>query len=396
MRNMLRADSRPAGRGWGPAARVETGPAPARVRVWDRVVRLFHWSLVAAIALAAGSGFLGEATSIDIHVWAGTAALALVAARVIWGFLGTRHARFSDFVAGRRAILAHLAGLATGRAERHRGHNPLGGAMILALLAAIVAVTMTGVVVLGGTLKAGPLAFATRFSTGGSARELHESLAVVLLALIGLHVAGAVFESWRTRENLVRAMVDGRKEVRPGDRASRPAAARPALAVAIAASLFAACGALVWVYAARPALGVPVAPLDPAYQAECGACHDAYHPSLLPRASWAALMAGLDDHFGENASLDSQARRHIAAYLAANAAEAYDTQAANRLRRVDAQNPFTITAAPFWRRAHRDVAKAEFASKAVRGRGHCEACHGDAARGRFYPGAIDIPSRSRL
>ena len=271
----------------------------------------------------------------------------------------------------------------------------VGGAMILALFAVVVAVTGTGVVVLGGVLKSGPLAFATSFATGWDARAIHKLLAIGLLVLIALHVAGAAFESWRTRENLVRAMVDGRKEVRPGDHATRTTAIRPVLTVAIAITLFAASGAIVSVLAARPPLGAPTAALDPTYKAECAACHIAYHPSLLPRASWVALMAGLDDHFGENASLDPETRRHIASYLAANAAEVYDTKPANRLRRIDPEKPFTITATLFWTRTHGDVPKAVFASKAVGGRGNCEACHGDAAQGRFYPGAIGIPEEAR-
>ncbi len=378
-----------------PPAPAGARRGPVLVPVWDRFVRLFHWSLATAIAAAAGSGFLGKATWIDVHVWTGAAALALVAARVVWGFLGTTHARFSDFAAGRRTILAHLFGLATGMAERHRGHNPLGGVMILALLAVIVAVTSTGVVVLGGMLKAGPLAFATSFATGSTALTLHEGLAIALLAMIGLHVAGAVFESGRARENLVLAMVHGRKERRPGDHAARTMRARPVAAVAITGMLLAASGTLVAVLAGRPRLGAPTAALDLTYKAECAACHIAYHPSLLPRASWTALMAGLDDHFGENASLDPATRWHIASYLAANAAEAYDTKAANRLRRIDSAKPFTITATPFWKRTHGAVPKRVFASKAVGGQGNCEACHGDAARGRFYPGAIDIPEETR-
>lgn len=377
------------------SVRASARPGPVLVTVWDRFVRLFHWSLVSAIAISAGSGFLGDSTWIDIHVWAGAAALALVVARVIWGFLGTTHARFADFIPGWRAVRAHLSSLATGKAERHRGHDPLGGAMILALLAVIVAVTITGVVTFGGVLKSGPLAFATSYAIGWDAREVHELLAIGLLVLIGLHVAGAIFESWRTRENLVNAMVDGRKEARPGDCVSRRTPARPVLAVALTGTLLAASGTLVGLLAARAPLGAPTAALDPTYKAECAACHVAYHPSLLPRASWVTLMADLQDHFGENASVDPETGRRIASYLAANTAEAYDTKPANRLRRVDPEKPFTITAAPYWKRVHRNVPEAAFNLKAVGGRGNCDACHGDAAQGRFYPGAIDIPEETR-
>ncbi len=375
-------------------ARIES-EVPARVVVWDRVVRGFHWSLVAAIALAAVTGFFAGAPWIDVHVWAGAAAAALVAGRFVWGFLGSTHARFADFVVSPATALAHVRVLFTGRAHRHRGHNPLGGVMILALLAVIAAIAVSGALALGGAEKAGPFAFLTTFATGVQAREVHEALAYVLVGLIVLHVAGAVFESRRTRENLVRAMLDGRKQIRRGDHPARPAAARPRLAAAVAAIVFVATAGMIAMLSQWPGLGVPLAKVDPVYAAECGACHTAYHPSLLPKASWAALTADLANHFGEDASLDAAATARITNYLVTNAAETADTLAANRLRRVDAAKPFTITATPFWRRRHGDIADAVFASKAVGGRGNCVACHADARSGRFYPGNIQIPTEAR-
>jgi len=363
--------------------------------VWDLVVRVFHWSLVAAIAAAAATGFLADASWIDVHVWAGTAAAGLVSLRIVWGFLGTTHARFAGFVAGPTAIVAHLRRLRLGTAERHRGHNPLGAAMVLLLLLTIIAIAATGVIVFGGKLKAGPLAFMTSFSTGRTAGEVHELLALFLLGLVALHVTGAIFESRRTRENLVRAMIDGRKEARATDPLPERRQAHPLQSTSILAVFFLAAAGAVWSLAAKPGLGVPAGALDPTYVKECAACHVAYHPSLLPRASWAELMAGLDDHFGENASLDSATAAGIAGYLEDNATEAYDTKPANMLRRVTADKPFTITSAPFWIRTHAAIPDSVFAAKAVGLRGNCEACHGDARSGRFYPGAIDIPQETK-
>jgi cytochrome b len=365
-----------------------------KVLVWDRFVRVFHWLLVAATATAAATGFLADASWMEVHVWAGVAAAALIVLRIVWGFLGTTHARFGDFIAGPATILRHLRGLLSGTAERHRGHNPLGGVMILAILLGIAAVTLTGVVALGGVLKAGPLAFATTFATGWAAREMHEFLALLVVGLAGVHVAGAIFESRRTRENLMRAMVDGRKEARDTDRASTPRRARPLLAAAIAAGLLAASAGEIWVLAAKPGLGVPPAALDPIYFEECSACHVAYHPSLLPRASWRRLMAALEDHFGENASLDAKSEAAITAYLQENAAEAYDTKPANLFRRVAPETPLSIVATPFWIRAHIDIPDAVFATSSVGGRGNCEACHADARTGRFSPGSIHILKES--
>jgi hypothetical protein len=268
--------------------------------------------------------------------------------------------------------------------------------MILALLAVVIALTATGAVVLGGVLKSGPFAFATSFAIGWGVREVHKILAVALLAMIGLHVAGAVFESLRTRENLVRAMVHGRKEIRPGDAGPPRKVARPALAGIVTTLLLMAGAGTVYALAQRPCLGVPRAKLDPAYAAECGACHITYHPSLAPAATWSAIMANLTDHFGDNAEADAATASHIRAYLLAHSAEHYDTLPANRLRRIDPADPLRITATPFWQHMHRRIPDSVFAAKQVVARSNCSACHHDVASGLFKPTAIEIPEDAEL
>lgn len=362
--------------------------------VWDPFVRLFHWGLAGCVAAAAVTGFLLDATWIEVHLWAGTVGLTLVAARTLWGFWGPTHARFADFVTGPRAALAHLRDLRDGRVHRHRGHNPLGGLMVVTLMTVVALLALTGALAYGGVLKSGPFAFAASFAEGRTAREIHEALAIGLLALVALHVGGVVFESRRLRENLARAMIDGRKAVRPGDAPTRPVRARTGAAILVGAGVFAVTAAVAGKLAERPAANMPVATLDPTYVAECGACHTAYHPSLLPRASWRALMAGLDDHFGEDAWLPEETVAEIGAWLDANAAESADTLPANLLRRVNPENPIAITATPFWTRMHAEIPDAVFASAPVGGRGRCQACHADAASGRFHPSAIAIPKET--
>ncbi len=300
-------------------AAVPRGRAP--VRVWDRWVRLFHWTLVAAVTVAAVTGFLMDARAIDLHVWAGTLIAALVLARLVWGFLGGRFARFAGFVPAPGAALAHLDELLRNRAARHLGHNPLGGLMIVALLGLLAAIAISGAMVLGGVFRVGPLAPTTGYAVGRALMTLHKLLALGLLVLIALHIAGAVYESLRTRENLVLAMVTGRKRRRPGDQAPPPVRPQPVLAVAIMLLVLAVVAGWASQMALRPLPAAPVAIGGSAYQAQCGDCHAAFHPSLLPAASWAQLMAHLDQHFGEDASLPPADTAEIASWLAAHAAE---------------------------------------------------------------------------
>jgi cytochrome b len=172
-------------------------------RVWDLAVRLFHWSLVASFAIA----WISAEEWQDLHLWAGYAAAALVAFRLVWGLAGTRYARFRQFVRRPRVVVAYLRDVLSGREARYLGHNPAGGAMILALLLALAGLCLTGWL------------YTTDAYWGVEwVEETHELLANLLLALVGLHVLGVLLASLRHRENLVRAMITGRKRpAAPGD-----------------------------------------------------------------------------------------------------------------------------------------------------------------------------------
>jgi cytochrome b len=357
---------------------------PGSIKVWDGFVRSFHWLLVTAVTVAGVTGFLAGARTIDIHIWAGTVGAVLVFLRVIWGFMGSGPARLSDFVKGPRVAFAHLR---DGR--RHLGHNPLGGWMVLALMLMILALGATGALVLGGVFHAGPAKALMTVAQGFGLREVHEALAFLLLALIAGHLGGVVYESLRSRENLARAMVTGRKTTRVGDWPLSVEHAAPLAAAMIAAGCLAvaAIGASTLAKAQLPY--PPVAIAGSTYADVCAECHIAFHPSLLPASSWEDLMATLGDHFGEDASLGQAQVDEISVYLAAHSSA--DTKPARLFARVNEDKPGQITATPAWERIHSDLADATFEAAPVYSRSNCAACHGDAESGWFYPGRIDLP-----
>jgi cytochrome b len=169
---------------------------PAQVRVWDPVVRLFHWTVVAGCVLNLAVFTDGKGA----HRWIGYAVALALVIRVVWGFVGPRHARFADFVPGPSALLTYLKALARGQAPRFLGHNPAGAVMMLALMALLAGVSLTGWML---TLDA--------WFGNDALEELHEALANTILAFAGVHVAAALFESWKHGENLVTSMITGRK-----------------------------------------------------------------------------------------------------------------------------------------------------------------------------------------
>lgn len=199
----------------------------AQIKVWDPLLRIFHWSLVAAFTLA----YVTEDEWQNLHVWAGYIVAGLITFRLVWGFVGPQHARFSDFLFTPATVISYLKEMVALRAKRYIGHNPAGGAMVLALLLSLAATTLSGMQLYAVEENAGPFAqielnslspIASAMADedehegeghkeGGVWKEVHEFFANFTLLLVVLHIAGVVVSSLAHNENLPRAMVTGKK-----------------------------------------------------------------------------------------------------------------------------------------------------------------------------------------
>jgi cytochrome b len=180
-----------------------TGQAGARkTLVWDAPARVFHWLMVLSFA---GAYITAESERWRLlHVTLGYTMAGLVGFRILWGLVGTRHARFASFVRGPAAVERYLLAILRGQPEHHVGHNPAGALAIVALLGLTLAIAATG--------------WSVYNEIGGHGlEELHEASAQLMLALVGVHVAGVLLAGWLHNENLVAAMIDGRKAARPED-----------------------------------------------------------------------------------------------------------------------------------------------------------------------------------
>ena len=180
-----------------PLSSASTATGQARVRVWDRFVRVFHWSLVLCFFTAYFSTVGGPRW---LHEVSGYAALVLVAARIVWGFIGAGHARFASFVPQPTAFIRYVGAMLRGREPRHLGHNPAAAVMILFLLAMVIGIGATGWMM------------STDAWWGNETVEtVHSLLVDATLLAVAVHVAAAVYESLKHRENLVWSMVTGTK-----------------------------------------------------------------------------------------------------------------------------------------------------------------------------------------
>lgn len=181
--------------------------------VWDRFLRFFHWTLVLGFATAFISG---EEHASTIHALVGYMLCVLLAARVYWGFKGSEYARFRSFIFPVGEALAYLRAMLKGNPGHYFGHNPAGALMVFTLLGVLVAIFVSGLLTQGTIDFEGPLVFlANRVSDDASYvfRHLHEFLTHAALVLVGLHLLGVLVGSIQHKENLVRAMLTGKKLV---------------------------------------------------------------------------------------------------------------------------------------------------------------------------------------
>ena len=175
------------------------------VRVWDLPTRLFHWLLVLLVAAGVFTGFVSPEWWMGIHVWAGYGLVALMVFRLVWGVVGSEYSRVVSFIYPPRDTVEHLRGLLLLRPPHYVGHNPTGALMVFALTGVLIALVVTGLLVLGGEEKQGPLAAVIGYSVGSAAKRVHLWLTILLLAMVACHIGGVVAESVLGRDNLVRA-----------------------------------------------------------------------------------------------------------------------------------------------------------------------------------------------
>lgn len=214
------------------------------VRIWDMATRLVHWLMVVLIAV---SWWTAENGELEYHRYSGYTLLGLLVFRLYWGFAGSSTARFANFVKGPRTILAYVRQLPSRVADRSHlstpGHNPLGALSVIALLALLIAQVVLGLFAVDfDGIESGPLSHLVSFEAGRACADLHEDLFNVLLAFICLHVAAVLFYLLYKRDNLIAAMIHGKRKAATDVSAAPAFASLPRLVIGIVLA-----GFVVWI-----------------------------------------------------------------------------------------------------------------------------------------------------
>jgi cytochrome b len=379
-----------------------------RTLIWDLPTRLFHWTLASSFAVAWLTSEGDQWRS--LHVFFGYLLLALVVFRLVWGYTGSHFSRFSSFWFSPKEAFDYLKQVAAGCAPRHIGHNPSGSLAIYLLLALALAVGISGVVTLGGDEQQGLAAGWFTFAQIQLLRTLHNFGATGMLLVVIGHLTGVVVESVLHKENLARSMVTGYKQA-PSQTPEAQAHIRVALVMLLVILAFAGW----WFYYvvdrnidAQPwHLSSETGPGDDAHvrfvgkqladnaqwRDECGSCHAAFYPALLPGRSWAKIMIEQNQHFGTDLGLDAATTAVVLKFLLDNAADKHLTEAGFK---IDRSIPLgvtllRITETPKWQEKHREIEPADWANPQVKSKNNCPACHTDADAGTFEDGAMTIP-----
>jgi len=362
--------------------------------IWDLPTRLFHWLMVLSFAIAWLS--YDDNRFLFVHVFAGYIFLGLLLFRFLWGFIGTQYARFHSFSSDWSSVTAYLKALLNGTAMRHIGHNPAGGWAIFVMLFMGIIMSLAGVLTLGGEEGHGLFKHIISFNAGIIAHEVHETLAWAMLIFVGIHLLGVVIESLYHKDNLIWSMITGYKE---GDAGVASVRGHHLLGLFIVSVVSIAALSYFRGYITetvdhlyQPYKG-PDLPDNALWREECGECHFAYHPTLLPLRSWEKIFREQHEHFGDDLDLDDETIHKLSEFHFRYSAESALTEPARKILYYTPQNetPIRVTETHYWAKKHKDIAEPYWRHKKVRTKGNCSACHLDSDRGTYEDSDMRLP-----
>jgi cytochrome b len=370
-----------------------------KVYVWTVPTRVFHALLVLFTMIAFITAEWDEL--LTLHAAFGAAIGVLVLYRIVWGLIGPKYSRFSDFNLSVSALKEYLFSLFNPK-KKYVGHNPAASFAMVGIIVVLLLLTVTGLLTYGIQENRGIFAFLHHsfFREMEIFEEIHEFLGTLLWLLIGAHVGGVLFDRLlHAREGTLTSILDGHKNME-GESAKLNLFQKAAALLGIGLSLFVLVYALSGegnIVTAGYHKAVDYKQENPLFVSECASCHTLYPPSLLPKHSWELMMADLGNHFGDDASLAQPAQQSILAYLLKNAAESSTSEASLKIvQSMPNQDMIAVTQTPFWKKTHQEIDDAYFESTKIKSRANCKACHTDVEQGLLEDSSIRVPDIRKL
>lgn len=361
--------------------------------VWSIPTRFFHMMFATFIVTA----FLvsDEDKLLNIHVSFGYAIGVLVIYRIIWGFIGPKYSKFSDFSLSIKELKEFIFNIFNHK--RYVGHNPAASFVMVTMIGVVLLTVLTGIFTYGIQEGRGILAFLNipYFKEMKLFKEIHEFFSTFLMILIALHLSGVAFDRLMDKKmDTLGSMATGYKNIEaPSVMLNWFQKLFSLVALVLAASILFYSLFFESPLTKSSYSAISYERVHPAFVAECASCHTLYPPYLLPRESWAKLMNTLDSHFGDDASLDNKTRLSIKKFLLKNAAESSTKEGAfyilQSLKQTD--NVIAITQTPYWKARHKKIDKNIFSSNKIKSKTNCKACHTNIEKGLIEDMNIKIP-----
>lgn len=364
------------------------------IAIWDLPTRVFHWLLVAGFTIAWLT--YDDNRFLYLHVFAGYVFLGLLLFRLLWGLIGTHYARFHTFAHDWTSVSEYLLSMLNGSAMRYIGHNPAGGWAIFLMLILGLCVSITGALALAGEEGHGPLAGYIHYGVGIISREVHEYAAWIMLGFVVIHLGGVITESFVHRDNLTWAMVTGKKEAEVGVTSVHGHHLLGLLIIFVisisALTYFRGYIVETANHLYQPYKG-PALPDNTLWREECGECHFAFHPTLLPERSWRRIFAEQHEHFGEDLDLDDDTLMELLAFHIKYSSESGLIEPARKILYYTPTNeiPTQVTETHYWKIKHKDIDPKYWKHEKVRTKANCSACHLDADRGTYEDSDMRLP-----
>ena len=361
--------------------------------VWSLPTRLFHILLVLAVGLAY---ILSEVENLlSFHVALGYMVGLLFIYRIIWGFMDVKYSKFKDFNFNIKDLIEYMTNV-LGEKKDYVGHNPASSWAIIAMIILALLAVVSGTLVYGTQEGMGVLASlnSTMFKDMELFEEVHEFFANAFMAVAFVHIAGVLLDKIVHKSQAVSSMVDGYKS---SDEEG------------VVLTFFQKLFGLVWiassviflVYMLSIPSNILLADANEKvdykqehelFYDECISCHTLYPPYLLPKKSWVKMMDNLEDHFGDDASLDQEDVDSIKEYLVKNSSENSTKESSFKISKsMDANDTIAITETPYWKKRHDDIDEEVFKGKKVGKKANCKACHKNIEQGLLNDKDIKIP-----
>lgn len=365
--------------------------------IWPLANRISHLFLIILFPVSYILGDFEELLS--IHVAFGLTFGLILLFRFIWGFLGPKYSRFSDFNFSRKELKDYLFAVFV-KTKEYIGHNPASSYAIVLIILLSFLTILSGMLTYGIQENHGVFSFlhSSFFKEMELFEEFHETFSNLLLIVILIHISGALIDKFIKKSDTIDSMFHGYKKTKSP--------------LHVKTNIFQKIYSFIWLFFTLFAFYTLVfsennifidnansrydyALIHPDFYNECSSCHIAYPPYLLPRNSWKLLMGDLENHFGDDASLDSNTAQSIYSFLNQNSAEASTHQAAHMITKSlkEKDDTIAISNTPYWKKRHSSIDENIFTSQEIKSKANCQACHMDIENGLMENHLIKLPKQ---